>query len=424
MTNNKQGNKLPFLRYLIYLSFCLPLFFPSCKCGTNISKKYLLSYGEWRGSFSSDGGEIPFLFELKLKDNDSISFTVLNNGEKITSNRIDIIGDSIIIEMPVYESVIIAKISGPNFDTLVGSWIKTKYDVETKIPFKAVAGGKYTFLSKKNGFGSNVQGKWMAKFISDSDSEEAIGTFTQESLEVRGTFLTSTGDYRYLGGILDVDTLLLSCFDGSSSYLFKLHVKDSKEMSGHIYYAGKGSSQIVATKSDLPVIKEVLPKLIKGKSPLDLTFETFGEKKIDMKTFAANKVTIIQILGTWCHNCIDETKYLQELNQKYASKGLNIIGLSFERTNIKEKAFDNIRKLKEEYNVTYPLCVAGTTKKESIAEALPFVESIPAFPTGFILNKKGEIVKMHSGFPGPSTKEYYQAYCKEMDILIQSLLAE
>ena len=37
---------------------------------------------------------------------------------------------------------------------------------------------------------------------------------------VTGTFLTETGDYRYLEGVVDGDSLKLSCFDGSHAFLF------------------------------------------------------------------------------------------------------------------------------------------------------------------------------------------------------------
>jgi hypothetical protein len=47
-----------------------------------------------------------------------------------------------------------------------------------------------------------------------------------------------------------------------------------------------------------------------------------------------------------------------------------------------------------------------------------------AFPTTIIIDKKGEVRKIHTGFSGPGTGKYYTEFAEEFDKLITDLLAE
>ena len=47
-------------------------------------------------------------------------------------------------------------------------------------------------------------------------------------------------------------------------------------------------------------------------------------------------------MGTWCPNCMDETKFLAPFYDKYNSKGLEVVALAFERTDDFNKAVSNI----------------------------------------------------------------------------------
>jgi thiol-disulfide isomerase/thioredoxin len=46
-----------------------------------------------------------------------------------------------------------------------------------------------------------------------------------------------------------------------------------------------------------------------------------------------NKVVIVQILGSWCPNCMDETAYMVNYYKKYHNKGVEVVGLAYERSN-------------------------------------------------------------------------------------------
>lgn len=64
----------------------------------------------------------------------------------------------------------------------------------------------------------------------------AKGVFKQYDNIVTGTFRTTTGDYRYLEGVLNGNQLKLSTFDGAHAFLFTAEVSDSV-MHG-MFYSG------------------------------------------------------------------------------------------------------------------------------------------------------------------------------------------
>jgi hypothetical protein len=47
-----------------------------------------------------------------------------------------------------------------------------------------------------------------------------------------------------------------------------------------------------------------------------------------------------------------------------------------------------------------------------------------SFPTTIIIDKKGKVRNIHTGFSGPATGDYYLDYITEFNHLIDELLAE
>jgi peroxiredoxin len=404
----------------LFFTFGL-LFLVGCKCGTDIPKKYIFAYGEWRGTFQTPGGDLPFLFEVKQLEHDSIEFTLINGKERISTLKADIIGDSIIVEMPVYESVFIAKIKGMACDTLEGTWIKTAFDKETKIPFQAIYGGKYLFASHNSSIPNDISGDYATTFEDSGSIEQAIGTFEQAALEIRGSFLTPTGDYRYLTGIIEGDSVFLSGFDGASAYLVTAKVFGS-QLQGKLYSANGKYRNFTALKSDHATMEQLKTE-IDLRKPISFSFPNDQNQIFSFPNESTRgKVVIIQILGTWCHNCLDETKYFAERSEMWKKQGIEVIGLSFERTDMEEKGRDNIRRLKERFQVKYPILLAGKPNPESLFKAFPQIKEMLGYPTTMIIGRDGKIADVHVGFSGPGTGKYYEQYKQEFESKLNKLL--
>lgn len=402
--------------------------FVGCRWGIHLEGQYRLQYGEWRGALLTDGGELPFLFGMERLPDSTFRFTLHDGAEEVVTNEFEIVGDSLIVQFPVFESTLIAAISTMG-DSLRGELIRVKYDAETRVPFVATVGGKYKFAARAGRLPAELGGRWASTFYKDDgDSTLALGLFEQQGSDISGSFATPSGDYRYLSGIVDGDSLYLSGFDGSGAYLFKAkYDKLSGQLSGELFAGQKRIRSWTARRDSSFTLPDPLSLtgLKNPKAPVLFSFPNAAGQNISLQDPAyQGKVVVLQILGSWCPNCLDETAFLAKYHQQNQSRGFEVIGLSFERTAIREKAFNNIDRLKKRFDARYEMVLAGTPEAADVEKALPNLGKLVAFPTTIIVDKKGVVRRIHTGFSGPATGEPYQEYVKEFNIFIETLLAE
>ena len=290
-------------------------------------------------------------------------------------------------------------------------------------------GYNYRFVTTQKTLSkTNLSGKWATNFINTTTKKSsfAVGIYEQKGNIVSGTFLTTTGDYRYMDGNRVGDSLFLSTFDGSHTFLLKAKIKGNK-MTGKFSDSVLGFKNIEATKDDkaeLPDVKKIT-YLKKGYDKLNFTFPNEKGEKVSLSDDAfKGKVTVIQILGSWCPNCMDESNYLAPFYKKNKSKGLEIIGLAYEKnldTEFFKTKMDLIRK---RFGIEYPLLQAGVNNSDSATESLPMLSKVIGFPTTLIIDKKGNIRETHTGFSGPGTGRYYTEWVADFERLMDKLLSE
>ena len=136
------------------------------------------------------------------------------------------------------------------------------------------------------------------------------------------------------------------------------------------------------------------------------------------------KVVIVAILGSWCPNCLDENAFLSEWYKTNSQRGVEIIGLGFERKNDFEYAKKALSNLKTRLGITYDILFAGQSGTANASKALPALNGISAFPTTIFIDKKGKVRKVHTGFTGPATGKFYEEFKVEFNTLIDKLLEE
>ena len=383
--------------------------------------------GIWRGSLLTESGpEIPFNFEVKDSLNKK-SITIFNSEERFVVNEITQKGDSIFIQMPLFDSEIKGLLKDNKIE---GVWIKHLADKDAVMTFTAQAGIDWRIKKDVAKSTLSVSGKWATTFISADkvDTTIAVGEFTHKNENVTGTFLTSTGDYRYLEGVVDGDQLILSTFDGSHAFLFTGTIKGEEIVDGKFYSGFSSIESWSAKKDDSAKLPDAygLTFLKDGATKINFTFPNLDKKPVSLTDEKfKNKVVILQMLGSWCPNCMDETAYLSKFYERNKRKEVEILGLAFERTTDFEKSKKNIERLKNRFNVGYDLLVTGfTNDKEDAAKALPMLNKVVAFPTMIIIDKNGNVRKIHTGFSGPGTGKHYIEFVNEFEKLISDLIAE
>ncbi|QNL51430.1 TlpA family protein disulfide reductase [Olivibacter sp. SDN3] len=397
---------------------------------TNCSKHAIgLKNGVWRGVLTTDSSiDIPFNFEIY----DSLGvaqLAFLNGKERLNINEVEETDDSVFIKTPLYESEIRAAKSANGME---GVWIKRLPGGSTQMPFKAVADKEYRFIEQTTAEETiDVAGRWSVQFYRNNnvDTTFAVGEFEQGDGQVDGSFLTTTGDYRFLSGVVDKKTLMLSGFSGSGPVLFTGDLLDSLNIVNGKMYAGPSSEVNWSARRDPDAM---LPDAYKiaglkaGNDRIDFSFEDLDGQTVSLNDGRfLNKVVVVQFLGSWCPNCMDETAFLAPFYDKYKEKGLEVVGLAYERYKEPEKARAAVTNLKNRFRVNYPLLITGyTNDKKQVEESIPSLENFSAFPTTIIIDRTGVVRKIHTGFSGPATGVHYTNYIEQFEKEINSLLAQ
>ena len=386
-----------------------------------------MTRGIWRGILLlNDSAQLPFNFELKSNTDYPYVIEIMNGQERIEVTDVNFIGDSVFIKMPVFDSEFRCKNFG---DSLKGVWINNARKNKNVIPFTAEIARAEPVLSISYIPAFNGA-KWECDFSPKSkDVAKAIGIFEEvTSSYITGTFLTETGDYRYLSGFAKRnESFYLSCFDGAHAFLFTGKIKGDSIVNGNFYSGSHWHETWVAKRNDKFQLRnpDSLTFLKPGFTKVDFNFKNLEGKNVSLKDDKfKNKVVLIQIMGSWCPNCMDETKFLASFYDTYKSKGLEVVGLAFERTDDFNKAVANVSRMKNKFNANYEFLITGKTGADQASEALPMLNKIMAFPTTIYIDKKGIVRKIYTGFYGPATGDNYTKYVEETTRFIEKLLAE
>ncbi len=409
------------MKYKFIYCLSIILIFSSCK-DEEEKKSYEFNSGPWRGTLKvQDDKKLPFLFEVM----DDQTLTIFNAEETIDVDEIEIRGDSIWIKFPVFEGYIAAKFTDST--TISGSFIKES--LNRIVPFEAKYGQQDRFEVSSKPL-QDVTGIWETVFSNDNEEDRYIakGIFKQNGNMVTGTFRTTTGDYRYLEGVLNNDELQLSTFDGAHAFLFTAQVTDSV-LNGYFYSGNHWKEPFNAKRNDnyeLPS-EDSLTFLKEGYDTLEFSFPDASGNQVSLADDQfKNKVVLVQIMGTWCPNCMDETKYYVDFYHRNKEKDVEFIALAFEYAKTPEKAFKQIKRLQRKLKVEYPVLLAqyGTSDKKKAQEKLPMLNHVLSYPTTIFIDKKGKVRKIHTGFSGPATGQKYAQFKTEFESFVNQLLNE
>ncbi|MEM9000850.1 MAG: TlpA disulfide reductase family protein [Bacteroidota bacterium] len=403
----------------LLISLSVMFFFVACQ----EKPKNELRTGDWWAALEvSEKERLPFNFKLS-KAGDAYLMQIRNADEVVEVDEILLENDSIRIQMPVFEGYISGIFSESK---IIGSFIKES--LGRVVPFSAVSGERPRF-GITTPASLDVSGIWEVTFDYDTDAPYiAKGIFNQVENKVTGTFRTTTGDYRYLEGVVEGKRLKLSTFDGAHAFLFVANATDSTLL-GKFYSGNHSTEHFRAKRNDAYELPDanILTFLREGYERFDFSFpEPKGQQvSLDDDEFQ-DKVVLVQIMGTWCPNCLDETKFYMDYLRKNPDSNLKIVALAFEYAKTKEKAMEGIQRLKDRVGVTYPILLAqiGTSSKQRANEKLPMLNHVLSYPTTIYIDRKGEVRKIHTGFNGPATGPKYEEFKLDFDQTVKALLSE
>ena len=118
----------------------------------------------------------------------------------------------------------------------------------------------------------------------------------------------------------------------------------------------------------------------------------------------SGKVVLVDFWASWCGPCKASFPCLNRMQEKYAAKGLVIIGVGVDEDAANFTAFSG------KMGAKFPLA------HDSAHQAAGFFNP-PSMPSSYLTDRKGVIRHVHTGFRGAKTEAEYETE-------IEALLAE
>ncbi len=402
-----------FLTYLILLTLLI-------SCSTPPSKEIVsIKKGTWLVEMDIEQGcTIPFRIEI----DESNAFTIVNHQERIPIQDINLEGDSFFFETPRFHSQFKGYIKA---DTLIdGMWTNMGKE-NYHLPFKA-----FYQSDEYDSFDWSLAKEYTYEVSFSPNSEDeykALGLFYEKEGRAYGTFLTETGDYRFLEGSMNKEELSLSCFDGSHLFLFQGELKNDSIVNG-VFNSGKHWEEPwigVINKDFTLTHPDSLTYLLGEHNTIEFDVQnTKGDSIHFGHAEYQGKVSVVQIYGTWCPNCLDESVFYKELYETYNVQGLEIIPVAFERSDELSRNVQDIEAFNSHIDLPFESYLGGKASKKVALEKFPLLNNVISFPTSIFIDKKGEVRKIHTGFYGPGTGKYYDNYVAETTAFVSALLDE
>ena len=406
------------MKNTIIASFACGLLF-ACSSSNN-----RLTDGIWRAEFLVPDDTIPFLFEVSGADSDNAVLTLINGRERVNLTGISYRNDTVIIPIDAYDAVLEAVVSGGG---MTGTLIKRYSTAPSgRVPFTAQKGVAPRFPDNGEKALISIDGRWEIT-VPERDSAKQVGVFEQSGDgHLTGSILTPTGDYRYLEGSVRGNTFLLSAFAGMTPYLVRGEFSDDDNFTAE-FVTPSSVTRFTGTRNPEASLPDAyaMTTLKSGFTSVDFRLPDLDGRPISLSDPKFNnKAVIVTVLGSWCPNCLDETSFLAPWYKANRERGVEIIGLAFERKDDFEYARKQLSQLKAHYGIEYDILFAGKVGEETTSKVLPELSKVMSYPTMIFIDRKGRVRKIHTGFSGPATGVFYENFKTEFNRTMDELIAE
>ncbi len=380
--------------------------------------------GRWRAVLASPGGELPFALDVR-SGGEGWSAVAISGAEEEPFSGVVPLGDGRVrFELSWYDAEIEARLTGDG--VLEGRWRKTAAEgKDSTLPFVAERGPRHRFSPEPAPL-VDVSGAWTAEFTDEHGTFPARAELHQEEARVEGTFLTPTGDYRFLEGEVDGERLRLSTFDGAHAFLFDAHLQEDGSLRGDFWSRDTYRATWVAVRASPD---DALPDpfgqvgLTNEDGRFTFSFPDLEGRPVSLQDpELVDRPVLIDIFGSWCPNCNDAAPLIREWAETYGPRGLAVVGLAYEYTGDAARDAEMVRRYMERHDLSYLHLLAGTSDKAKASETLPDLTEILAFPTLVFLDRDHRVVRIYSGFSGPGTGRHFDLLREQLEEILDGLV--
>jgi thiol-disulfide isomerase/thioredoxin len=397
-------------------------FFLSCgKKNPNVAKnRILLPATSWRFTLDLNGDLLPFNGTFSDVKDYSATLTLRNADEEIVIEDVQLRNDSVIVQLPFFNTEMQLRIESPYM--LSGVWTN-KDKIDYHIPLNAEEGQNFRFTP--TGSDRQIRSKYLVKFELGTETEyPAILLLENNVGNLTGTFLTETGDYRFLEGNIMNGSIHLGTFDGSHAFYFRADISEDSLING-VFKSGKtyqtNWEAVADSAATLKRPEEI--SFVTEDQPFDFELPNQDGEIVNWEKLQLDgKVVIIDIMGTWCPNCMDASRALKDLSMPYSENDLVILPVLFEYHDDLTKAKNAFSKYSEQLNIPEKFLFGGRASKKIATEKFPMLNSISSFPTLIFIGRDRKVAQVYTGFYGPGTGDYYTDFMESKKDLLQTLV--
>jgi thiol-disulfide isomerase/thioredoxin len=142
--------------------------------------------------------------------------------------------------------------------------------------------------------------------------------------------------------------------------------------------------------------------------PLSFSFPNIDGEMISLQDEQYDgRPKLIQVMGTWCPNCREETAFLKDYLANNDVRDLEVIALAFEQYGAEdERSKSVVRRYQENMKVHWPILLAGPSDKDAAGRVLPMLNKIISFPTLLFVDRDNKVKRIYTGFNGKATSKY------------------
>src|ERR1041385_130570 len=382
--------------------------------------------GTWNGTVELANGAIhlPFQMSLDLRATRPTGYFLIGD-EKAPIPEITRHEDSLTFEFSEYG----AEMSGTwNGSQLNGTYIRHRPEGMTTLKFSAspaVLASTNQHEAPANN--SSPAGKYQVYFTDETrDKSATVATVWTKRDSVYGTFIAPDGDYGLLAGTVSDGKIQLNRFTGWQAIAITLE-QNGGNWSGNFYFQNDNPRAfMLEQRASLDVAPPPNFQTSMTDQAAAFAFDGVlisGETVRSTDDYFKGKPLIVDIMGTWCHNCQDEAPLLQDLQAQYGKAGLQVVGISFEVTDDAELGKKNLELYKKRLGLTYKLLFCGSIDDSKVKRRLQSqLNNFFAYPTTLFIGRDGKVKAIHSGFKGPGTGSEFQSQVRELHALAEDLL--
>ena len=386
------------------------LFFVACFFLFSGCQKQIPQKGMWSGTMTiGEEKQLPFQMYLDVNSTASTGY-FLNGAEQTSIPEIRFHGDSLSFIFSEYNAAMSGIWDGKEWrgkffryrsDTSWNYFLAAPRDIiqENSVP------------ARSSGF--PLTGKFQV-YISDRKVIDSSTTanFWMKNDSVFGTLIAPDGDYGLLAGRQIGAKATLTRFTGWQAFIMDLE-QQGAHWNGRLY-ARNGNPTVLTFVPKSVFMSKSNPAHLTGMKNLKKPFTFLGTSSTGKIVSSGdssyrNKALIIDIMGTWCHNCMDAAPLLQQIYSEFGKDGLEIVGLAFEISDSPETAKRNLDLFQKRFGITYTIIYCGSTNDANVELRLRTqLNGFYAYPTTLFVDKKSVVKKIHVGFNGPGTGEEYR----------------